>query len=293
MRKVLFSLVLFIFAGFASAQTAHGIVKEGLTIQSKILGKSVRYTIYLPADYNTSERYYPVVYLLHGYSDNDMGWLQFGEINRIADEGISKGDIPPMIIAMPDGGVSFYINNFNGTVKYEDFFFKEFLPYIESTYRIRAEKRYRGISGLSMGGWGTLVYSLRHPDMFAACAAFSSAVWSDDEIINESEEDWKAFGEHLFGPFSGKARINETFKSYSPFHIIKDNPADMFKSLRMYIDCGDDDFLTKGNCMLHIALKEMNIQHEFRVRDGAHQWSYWRSGIVEGLKFIGMSFQQF
>jgi S-formylglutathione hydrolase FrmB len=281
------------FAGLASAQMAHGIVKEGLTIQSKILGKSVRYTIYLPSDYNTSERYYPVVYLLHGYSDNDMGWLQFGEINRIADEGISKGDIPPMIIAMPDGGVSFYINNFNGTIKYEDFFFKEFLPYIESTYRIRAEKRYRGISGLSMGGWGTLVYSLRHPDMFAACAAFSSAVWSDDEIINESEEDWKTFGEHLFGPFSGKARINETFKSYSPFHIIKDNPTDKFKDLRMYIDCGDDDFLTKGNCMLHIALKEMNIQHEFRVRDGAHQWSYWRSGIVEGLKFIGMSFHQF
>jgi S-formylglutathione hydrolase FrmB len=65
----------------------------------------------------SSHRLYPVVYLLHGYSDNDTGWLQFGEANRIADQGIADGAIPPMILVMPDGGVSFYINNFDGSVR--------------------------------------------------------------------------------------------------------------------------------------------------------------------------------
>ena len=144
-------------------QVSRGTVKEGLTIQSKILGKEVRYTIYLPFDYETSNRYYPVVYLLHGYSDNDMGWLQFGEANMIADEGIANRDIPPMILVMPDGGLSWYINNYDNSVRYEDFFFQEFIPYIESHYRIRAEKKYRGIAGLSMGGNGTLIYSIQTP----------------------------------------------------------------------------------------------------------------------------------
>ena len=62
--------------------------------------------------------------------------------------------------------------------------------------------------------------------------------------------------------------------------------------MRYYIDCGDDDFLIKGNCALHLALMDRKIPHEFRVRDGGHTWSYWRTGIVDGLKFIGQSFHR-
>jgi S-formylglutathione hydrolase FrmB len=79
---------------------------------------------------DTSRRWYPVVCLLHGYTDNDTGWLQFGEANQIADEGLAKGAIPPLILVMPDGGVSFYINNYDGSVRYEDFFIREFIPRI-------------------------------------------------------------------------------------------------------------------------------------------------------------------
>src|SRR5436190_12921583 len=99
------------------AQAPRGNVAEGLTVDSKILGKAVRYSIYTPYDYATSNRKYPVVYLLHGYTDNDTGWLQFGEAHMIADEAIAKREIPPMIIVMPDGGVSWYINNNDGTAK--------------------------------------------------------------------------------------------------------------------------------------------------------------------------------
>jgi S-formylglutathione hydrolase FrmB len=277
----------------ARSQIAHGKVNEGMTMASETLGKRVRYTIYLPPDYETSERSYPVVYLLHGYSDNDTGWLQFGEANRIADEGIANGTIPPMILVMPDGGVSFYINNFDGSVRYEDFFIKEFIPQIEAKYRIRAEKQYRAIAGLSMGGFGALVHAMRHPDLFAACVAFSAGVRTDEEVMEQSEQRWNQVYAPVYGPgLKGKDRITEHLHSYSPLHIVRESSPDKFKDVRLYIDCGDDDALSKGNCALHVALSDLKIAHEFRVRDGGHTWSYWRSGLPDGLKFIGTSFHR-
>jgi len=109
----------------------------------------VKYTIYLPPDYTSSERTYPVVYLLHGYTDDNTGWLQFGEINRYANKAI----------VMPNGDSSWHINSYDGK-EYEDFFIQEFMPAIEKTYHIKAEKKSRGIAGLSMGGYGALIYSL-------------------------------------------------------------------------------------------------------------------------------------
>lgn len=270
-----------------------GTVQEGLTVQSKVLGKSVRYTIYLPADYQSSRRLYPVVYLLHGYSDNDTGWLQFGEANQIADEGIAHRTIPPMILVMPDGGVSFYINNSDGSVRYEDFFITEFIPYIESNYRIRAEKQYRGVAGLSMGGFGSLVYTLRHPDLFSACAAFSSGVRTDDEVLAESEERWsRVYGPVYGASLKGKDRITDHLKSYSPIHMIDEINPEKLKDVRLYLDCGDDDFLYKGNATMHILLRDKKIPHEYRVRDGGHTWSYWRTGLPDALKFIGAGFHR-
>lgn len=293
MLRLLALLLVALSAQTVNAQIPRGTVKESLTVESKILGKPQRYTIYLPFDYETSSRKYPVVYLLHGYTDNDTGWLQFGEAHLIADEAIAKREIPPMIIVMPDGGVSWYINNNDGSVKYEDFFFKEFIPAIESTYRIRAEKAYRGISGLSMGGHGSLVYSLRHPEMFAACAAFSAAVFTDEEVIANPDVNWaRVFGPVYGASLKGQERLNDHLKSYSPIHIVKSAKPDAFKNVRFYIDCGDDDFLYKGNSAFHTVLRDLKVEHEYRVRNGGHTWSYWRTGLADGLKFIGESFHR-
>ncbi len=290
-----FAIVIFLLslASATYAQVSHGVVKEGLTMDSKILGTKVRYTIYLPFDYETSSRLYPVVYLLHGYTDNDMAWIQFGEANLIADEAIANREIPSMIIAMPDGGASWFINSYNGSVRYEDFFFQEFMSYIESHYRIRHEKRYRGVAGLSMGGFGTLVYAMRHPDAFAACAALSAAVNTTDQIVAMDDRAWSAsWPTTVYGPGSGEGRLTEHLLSYNPIHIVETSDAEKLKSVRIYIDCGDDDYLTIGNAMLHVALTQKQIPHEYRVRDGAHTWGYWRSGLMDALKFIGSSFHK-
>src|SRR5437868_3422030 len=104
-----------------------------------------------------------------------------------------------MIIVMPNGDSSFYINSYDGKEKYEDFFIKEFMPSIEKTYRIKAEKKYRGVAGLSMGGYGSLIYALKHPELFVASAPLSAAVRSDNEMINLSEESWTNTNGQLYG----------------------------------------------------------------------------------------------
>jgi enterochelin esterase-like enzyme len=290
------SRYLFLFytlIAMASANAQQGKVIEEQTVKSTIRGKNVKYTIYLPPDYETSQRTYPIVYLLHGYTDDNTGWLQFGEINRFMNNGIAEGKLPPMIVVMPNADSTFYINSFDGKDKFEDFFVKEFIPAIEKAYRVKAEKNFRGIAGLSMGGYGTLVYALKYPQLFAAAAPLSAAVFDDSAVVNFPAQTWKQPFAKLYGPdLEGKNRLTKHYNENSILKLVETKSADDLKKVRYWIDCGDDDFLIKGNCLLHIALTEKKVPHEFRVRDGAHTWSYWRTGITDALAFIGESFHQ-
>ena len=129
--------------------------------------------------------------------------------------------------------------------------------------------------------------------MFAACAAFSAAVWTDEDFMALDEKTYEKMMSPLFGPaLAGKHRLKPHLQCYSPLAQAKSMSADALKKVRYYIDCGDDDFLIKGNCALHVVLTDRKIPHEFRVRDGGHTWSYWRTGIVDGLAFIGQSFHR-
>ena len=284
--------LVFLLTMTRSFAQAGKVIEESL-VKSAILGRSVRYTIYLPSDYESSQRSYPVVYLLHGYSDDNTGWLQFGEINRYADRAIHEGTIPPMIIVMPNADSSWYINSYDGKENYEDFFIKEFMPSVEKTYRIKKEKRYRGIAGLSMGGFGTLNYALKYPDLFAAAAPLSAAVFDDSALVNFDDKRYEVTFAQLYGRgLKGKERLGRAWYANSTLKLVETKPAAELKKVRYWIDCGDDDFLTKGNALLHIALVEKGVPHEYRVRDGAHNWTYWRTGITEALQFIGQSFHQ-
>jgi enterochelin esterase-like enzyme len=285
-----FSFLL--IAEFSTAQPMGKVIEER-SVKSATLNRSVNYTVYLPADYEKSERTYPVVYLLHGYTDDNTGWLQFGEVNRYADKAIYEGSIPPMIIVMPDADSSWYINSYDGKEKYEDFFIKEFMPSIEKTYRIKAQKRYRGVAGLSMGGYGTLIYALKYPQLFAAAAPLSAAVIDDDGFQKMPDGNYEGTFGQLFGRgLKGAERNNQAWKDNSIINLVNTKSPNDIRKVKFWIDCGDDDFLTKGNCLLHIAMLEKQIPHEFRVRDGAHTWTYWRTGITDALQFMGDSFRQ-
>jgi len=289
--KKTFTLLLAIFAGSAFAQT--GVLKESLSVKSTVLGKDVKYCIYLPSDYETSNRRYPVLYLFHGFTDNETGWVQFGEAAYIADRTIASGEAPPMIIVMPDAGVSWYVNSYDGKSRWEDFFIQEFVPFIDKGFRTRPTKEFRAVAGLSMGGHGSLIMATKHPDMFTACAPLSAGVWTEDETLNMPDDRWDYVVGQPYGKgLQGQERLSEHYRQNSVLDILKNADAEELKKVRYYIDCGDDDFLIKGNMALHSLLIDKGVPHEFRVRDGGHTWSYWRSALPEVLKFVGERFHR-
>ncbi len=277
----------------AAASYPGGQVLEGLSIDSELMGEQVNFAVYLPPDYAVSTRKYPVLYLLHGYSDDETGWIQFGEVNVSADQLISSGEVPSMIIVMPDGGVTWYVDDYTGKVPWEKMFLEELIPHIEKTYRVRAKREFRAISGLSMGGYGSLGMAMRNPDMFAACVAFSAGIWSDEQLVKQTPEQYDRYLRIPFGPLQGDPPdLSEHFWNNNPVRLAETLPVEELNKVRWYIDCGDDDFLYSGNSTLHMIMRDREINHEYRVRDGAHSWIYWRTGIRDGLRFIAKSFHR-
>lgn len=271
----------------------HGRVVEDQSVSSELLDREIPYSVYLPPGYDSSQRSYPVVYLLHGFTDDETAWVQFGEVQTAADRGIADRTIPPMVIVMPDADSTWYINDAAGDEPYEGAIFREFIPEIEETYRIRSEKEFRGVAGLSMGGYGTLVWGMHHPDMFAAAAAFSAGIFTEEAIEDMPWDDYQGVFSQLYGGGEDpEERITEHFRANSPLHLARTSSVDSLESIRWYIDCGDDDFLYEGNSQLHIILRDREVEHEYRVRDGAHSWTYWRGHIGKGLAFIGESFHR-
>lgn len=272
----------------ALAMTQSGIIFDDLSMKSDILDMERKYAIYLPPDYAVSQRSYPVLYLLHGAGGDHTAWVQSGEVQHIADRGIKSGKVTPMIIVMPDAGQASgrrgYTNDPAGEWRYEDFFFDEFMPYIENTYRIKRKKRYRAISGLSMGGGGTFHYALHRPDLFQSACPLSAAARTMDrdrvrEIMNRSGMAQ-----------ASEEQMDQWIKKYNIHELIANMPEDQKKAVRWYIDCGDDDFLYEGNSLIHISMRKNEIPHEYRARDGAHNWTYWRQALPDVLNFVSIGF---
>ena len=292
MKKLFFVAVwLCLVASMALAQG--GFVYETKTVKSEILKMDRKYSIYLPPGYNESDQSYPVLYLLHGSGDDHTGWVQFGQVQHIADKTIAEGLCARMIIVMPDAntGTRGYFNVIQGNFDYEDFFFKELIPHIEKTYRVRGERHYRAISGLSMGGGGTIFYALHKPEMFAAAAPLSASTGNWD--IEQFKQ--RAVASNSSAGISEK-QIEDYFNRHSIEGILNNaSEEDMqkIKAIRWYISCGDDDFLYEGNSRMHIIFRQKEISHEYRVKDGGHTWTYWRMELPLVMEFVSKSFTQF
>ncbi|GAB2775266.1 alpha/beta hydrolase-fold protein [Rhabdobacter roseus] len=284
-------LLLLLLAGSLGARAQESQVHEEVVVKSTLLKKDMKLALYLPPGYATSTRKYPVLYLLHGGGDDHTGWVQFGEMQRLVDEGIRAGRVAPMIVVMPDAERTYYLNSAAGTYQYEDYFIQELIPYIEKNYRCRPEKQYRALAGLSMGGFGSLLYALHHPELFSACAAMSAAVRTDEEINALPHDEFLRRYRTALGEVPANAhRITDFWNQNSILYLMQNLPEAQKTAVRYYLDCGDDDFLYKGNATLHTLMRDRNIPHEYRVRDGGHTWSYWRSGLPAALEFISQSF---
>ena len=188
---------------------------------------------------------------------------------------------------MPDAGLKWYLNQPSGNFNYEDMFIKELIPFIEKTYKVKDERKFRSIGGLSMGGFGALGYSMRHPETFATCVAYSAGLIPDDEIISYSQNEYDTYFSPIYGKgLVGKERLSKHWNENNPLVLATKISKEDLESVNWYVTCGDDDDLLYGNSMLHKIFWNRGIKHQYRVYDGKHNWDYWRAYIGEGLKFI-------
>ena len=269
---------------------SQGTAYESKTLSSNILKMDRKFSIYLPAGYESSDRSYPVLYLLHPAGPantipNQQSWLYYGGLKQYLDRAIESGEILPMIVVTPDANFGSkrisYFNDPEGDFNFEDFFFKEFIPYIEKNYRCRTEKDSKAIAGASLGGAAVLQYVVHQPDKFSVACALSAAVRKYDSEYLKNK----------FPNVSDKVLI-EWYKPYDVITYFENLPEKTESKTKWYITCGDDDHLSPNNALLHIAMKAKGIPHEFRIQNGAHDWSYWRSVLPEFMVYVSDSFRK-
>ena len=260
---------------------AQSQVKQ-LTLKSEILGVEKSYSIYLPDGYEKSNERYPVLYLLHGAYGTDNAWVRekSGNMQVITDAEIAAGRAKKMIVVMPDArgtgeknaGKNMGYFNVEGW-PYQDFFFKEFIPYIDQKYRTIASKEGRAIAGLSMGGGGAFVYAQRHPEIFGA--AYSTSGLLDHRYRPTIPSNYN------IGWLWSVAQT-------SPVEYLRNatnEQIEKLRSVRWMLDCGDDDRIISTNLEFFIEMRREKVPVEFRVRDGKHNWVFWRASLPLILAF--------
>ena len=279
-RFTILSFLLCAIQALAVAQVEYPAVLECRT-ESGILGSTKDYCIYLPAGYADEGRNFPVLYLLHGLTDTHTAWRDKGDVADIATEIISSGQAQEMIIVMPDAGTT-YDGYFNceGWL-YEDFFFDEFIPHIESSFRVIPDRQHRAIAGLSMGGGGTVGYAIRHSSMFSTAYAMSA-------LMGMVENSWISRNAD-----SRRQVFVSSAVQYNNIEAVRNATADKCRelaSVRWFIDVGDDDFLFDNNMDFIKEMRHKRIPYQLRVRDGGHTWQYWKEALYIALPFISEGF---
>lgn len=263
------------------------VVLEKLRCPSKILGYDVEFYAYLPQGYLVSGFKYPTLYLLHGGGGVDQGeaWSKKGDMKRISDE-FFRNRAEKAIVIMPSCKDARWRNDFEGKVLYEDFFIKELIPYVESIFRCKPGPENRAIAGLSRGGYGSLFYSLRHPDVFGTCFAMSPTIRTYEEIQSMSQKDFIWLYETCVKPGhkEGDERLTPFFYEHDLLTMASKLPEN-FNGVRIFIDCGYDDQFIEGVCLFNDALEKKRVPHVLRLRAGAHTWDFWQTSLKSAYKF--------
>src|ERR1700730_18563929 len=262
--------------------------------RSALLNASVRYCVFLPASYSTAEakaERYPVLYLLHGLGGNEQSAAVSGEWTKLQDlrRDHKVGDF---LLVTPDGWDTFYINSRDGKTLYGDFFLREFMPFIERTYRVRAGREARGISGFSMGGYGALRIGFAHPELFGSISAHSAALMRDPpQGVTVGASSGNPAARILTNVFGNP--IDQKFWDLnSPFLLARKNSTGLART-RIYFDCGTEDTygFFRGASDLDQALNSLKIPHEFHLYPGGHSVSYLLAHLETSYEFHWVVFE--
>lgn len=264
--------------------------------RSAVLGEDIHYYAYLPAGYEGGQTRYPVIYLLHGRGDTMAAWARIGrDLDRLA----AASEIPPMIAVMPDAPwnqrASYFVDSaYTGSDPgrpVETAFITELIPHMDAVYRTVPDRAGRAVAGYSMGGYGALRYALAHADLFMGAIVLSPAVYVPFPPADSSTREFGAFGvgERLFDedawttrnyPAAAEAFVATGLKSHLFIAVGDDeykhpNPADRLHDLDL-----------EAHMAFNYLCRVPNLSVELRVLDGGHDWSVWRAGFVEGIRYL-------
>jgi len=288
-----FSVVLFLLIAGASAAAQSRI--DCSALNSHVLQQVIHYCVYLPAGYDagaapTLSKRYPVLYFLHGLGDNEQTLFNSGGWTLL-DDLRNQHKMGDFLIVAPEGRRSFYINSADVSVRYSDFFLQEFLPHIESKYRVRPGRAGRAISGISMGGYGALRFAFAHPELFSAVSAQSAALITESPQALDSASRTGAPLAGVLAAVFGKPINVPHWNDNSPFLLAKRNAA-VLKKLAIYFNCGQDDNygFEKGAAALHDELQKASVKHEYRAYPGDHSLTYFLSHFGEVMEFHSRAF---
>jgi len=262
-------LIALVATSFFPALHAQGRAECSI-VKSEILGHSVRYCAFLPAGFDADKtRRYPVLYYLHGLGDNEQSLLNFGGWDIIS-ELRQQGKVGDFIVLAPSGGHTFFLNSENGKVRYEDFFLREFMPQMEKKYRVEGTRATRGITGISMGGYGALRLAFKYSEKFAAVSAQMPALMAS--LPRNFSAGATGSPGSLMGDVFGSPFDRAYFDRNNVFQFVRTDSAPALRRLKIYFNVGDnDDYgFEQGAEELHKLLDSRAVPNEFHIYPGRH-----------------------
>jgi S-formylglutathione hydrolase FrmB len=258
-----------LFFSFVCAATI-----ESTYVFSEAMQKDIPLIIIIPDSYQSINKSFPVVYLLHGYSGSYRNWIDRTNVKKLSDQF-------DLIIVCPDGDKnSWYIDSPVDTMsRYDTHIGIEVVEFIDANFRTVKSRQGRAIAGLSMGGHGAFMIAVHHQDTFSSIGSMSGGL-----DLRPFADGWEI--KQKIGPI---AEYPERWDSLSAVNNISQIENGQFKII---FDCGVDDFFIEVNRELHRKLLEAKIPHEYIERPGTHSWDYWKNAVKYQIFFFYEYFNQ-
>ncbi|MCH6200910.1 esterase family protein [Aquiflexum sp. LQ15W] len=254
---------------------------DTVEVFSTAMNKSLKAAVVKPEEYNHNNKSYPTIYLLHGGSGSFSDWHKKTTDPNLLTNLANQHNV---IIVTPGVGPSsyYYDSPRLDSVKYETYFTQELIPFIDKNYRTINDRQSRAITGLSMGGHGSLMLSAKHPELFIAAGSMSG-VMNIDTRMWKVDEDFRKLRQDGQKAMLGDITYDSPFTEYTVVGLVdkmKDN------GISLIIDCGINDFLLETNRQIHQLLLQNQTPHEYTERPGAHTWQYWTEALPFHMLFI-------
>ncbi|MGE5321249.1 MAG: alpha/beta hydrolase [Actinomycetota bacterium] len=234
---------------------------QDVTFFSAALQRNMPYRVVLPANYDADGKKLPVVYLLHGGGETFRNWTNDSDVAQYAAHGL--------ILVMPQGDSSYYVNSArNPQGRYEDYVVKDLITDVEQRFPAARDRRHRAIMGVSMGGFGAVVLTLKHPELFGFAAGISPALDVPSRPFSVRRIPQWRHHRSIFGDWDGQHQ-----RDNDPYVLARS--ADPAKTPYLWLSCGDHEGLLPANLRFARILKERGFRFQFTREHGGHNWSQW------------------